>query len=79
MSCLMGGMHLQYPLISSAYDTHCVSNFRWNCSSPYLPLHIVLNVWTIINERKIKGLEKCFIANEGCNTPSTKAPINETI
>jgi hypothetical protein len=67
------------PFTFLAYGTQCVPNSKWNCGSLYFPLHVALNVQTIKNGRKIKGLEKYFIANEGCNTPSTKAHIDETI
>jgi hypothetical protein len=54
------------------------SNFKWHYGAPFISLHITLNVRTIINEKKTKGFEKCCIANEGHNTPYTKAPINKT-
>jgi hypothetical protein len=73
-------MHLQCLLISSAYGTQCVPNLKWHYGAIYFPLHITLNVKTIKkHERQIKVLEKCFIANERRNTPSVKAPIDETI
>jgi hypothetical protein len=49
---LYGGMHLQCPLISSAYGTQCVPNFKRYCGALYFLLHIELNVRTIINERQ---------------------------
>ena len=60
------------------YNLMC-SNFKWHCGSLLLSIAHSTQCLDHKNEIQIKGLEKCCIANEGCNAPSTNAPINETI
>jgi hypothetical protein len=46
---LVEGMHLRCLLLSIAYGTQCVPSFKWHCGALYFPLHIALNVQTLIN------------------------------
>jgi len=68
MSYLLGKCILWYLLLSIAYGTLCVSNFKWHCGTLYFPLNIVLNALDHNKLMEIKGLEKCCIADEGKHT-----------